>query len=132
MVTSSLSERRGAGPGRSKTCWIMADPFIVSSTMVKMVVRTVALSSIDSTLLVCLCSLQTEVYYRSPSLSVTRTKRMSIAWKLSHPPQICPASVPGNFYADGSRRTALGEMMQYLGVSRLQELSHFIHDNRRG
>src|SRR5213082_115677 len=75
MVTSSLSERCGAGPGRFKACWITADPFIVSSTMVKMVVRTVALSSICRTLLVCLCWLQTKVYYRSHSLSVTRTKR---------------------------------------------------------
>src|SRR6266536_1694285 len=75
MVTSSLSERRGAGPGRSKACWIMADPFIVSSTMVKMVVRTVALSSIGSTLLVCLSCLQTTAYYSSPFLSATSTKR---------------------------------------------------------
>src|SRR5438876_7034980 len=52
MVTSSLSERHGAGPGRSKVCWIMGDPFITSSTMVKMVVRTVAFSSICSALLV--------------------------------------------------------------------------------
>src|SRR5437016_1586107 len=65
MVTSSLSERRGAGPGRSKACWIMADPFIVSSTMVNMVVRTVARSRIGSTLLVCLYCLQTQAYYRS-------------------------------------------------------------------
>src|SRR5439155_25772821 len=78
MVITSLSERRGAGPGRSKACWIMADPFIVSSTMVKMVVRTVALSSICSTLLVCLCWLQTEVYYRSHSLSATSTKRIYV------------------------------------------------------
>src|SRR5713226_8069052 len=76
MVTSSLSERRGAGPGRSKACWIMADPFIVSSTMVKMVVRTVALSSIGSTLLVCLCCLQTKAYYSSHFLSPTSTKRI--------------------------------------------------------
>src|SRR5213080_1892464 len=75
MVTTSLSERRGAGPGRFKVCWITADPFIVSSTMVKMVVRTVALSSIGSTLLVCLYWLQTKVYYRSPFLSPTSTKR---------------------------------------------------------
>ena len=34
--------------------WITADPFIVSSIMVKMVVRTMALSSICSALLVCL------------------------------------------------------------------------------
>src|SRR5271167_1834743 len=53
MVTSSLSERLGAGPGRSKVCWIIGDPFITSSTMVKMVVRTVAFSSICSALLVC-------------------------------------------------------------------------------
>src|SRR6266581_3608099 len=53
MVTSSLSERRGAGPGRSKICWIIGDPFITSSTIVKMVVRTVAFSSICSALLVC-------------------------------------------------------------------------------
>src|SRR6266568_5415676 len=52
MVTSSLSERHGAGPGRSKVCWIMGDPFITSSTIVKMVVRTVAFSSICSALLV--------------------------------------------------------------------------------
>src|SRR5438105_8646401 len=44
--------------------------------MVKRVVRTVAFSSICSTLLVCLSWLQTEVYYRSPSLSATRTKRI--------------------------------------------------------
>src|SRR6266487_113173 len=75
MVTTSLSERCGAGPGRFKACWITADPFIVSSTMVKMVVRTVALSSICSALLVCLSCLQTEVYYRSHSLSATSTKR---------------------------------------------------------
>src|SRR5713101_7461255 len=79
MVTSSLSERCGAGPGRSKACWILADPFIVSSTMVKMVVRTVALSSIGSTLLVCLCCLQTKAYYSSHFLSATSTKRMSVA-----------------------------------------------------
>src|SRR2546425_2282015 len=78
MVISSLSERRGAGPGRSKACWITVDPFIVSSTMVKMVVRTVALSSIGSTLLVCLYWLQTEVYYRSHFLSPTSTKRTYI------------------------------------------------------
>src|SRR5713101_1689610 len=53
MVTNSLSERRGAGPGRSKIRWIIGDPFIASSTMVKMVVRTVAFSSICSALLVC-------------------------------------------------------------------------------
>src|SRR5438477_12512641 len=53
MVTSSLSERLGAGPGRSKVCWIIGDPFITSSTLVKMVVRTVAFSSICSALLVC-------------------------------------------------------------------------------
>src|SRR6266568_1524914 len=76
MVTTSLSERCGAGPGRFKACWITADPFIVSSTMVKMVVRTLALSSICSTLLVCLCWLQTEVYYRSHSLSAASTKRI--------------------------------------------------------
>src|SRR5437763_9309032 len=76
MVTSSLSERRGAGPGRSKACWIMADPFIVSSTMVKMVVRTMALSSMSSTLLVCLRCLQTKAYYGSHFLSATRTKRI--------------------------------------------------------
>src|SRR5205807_1278359 len=75
-VTTSLSERLGAGPGRSKVCWIIGDPFIVSSTMVKMVVRTVALSSICSALLVCLYSLQTEAYYSSHSLSPTRTKRI--------------------------------------------------------
>src|SRR2546421_7732050 len=75
MVTSSLSERRGAGPGRSKACWIMADPFIVSSTMVNMVVRTVARSRIGSTLLVCLYCLQTQAYYRSHFLSATSTKR---------------------------------------------------------
>src|SRR5438270_2383840 len=46
--------------------------------MVKRVVRTVAFSSICSTLLVCLSWLQTEVYYRSPSLSATRTKRNCI------------------------------------------------------
>src|SRR2546425_12447375 len=78
MVTSSLSERRGAGPGRSKACWIMTDPFIVSSTMVKMVVRTMALSSIGSTLLVCLCCLQTTAYYSSHFLSATSTKRVGI------------------------------------------------------
>src|SRR5258708_38665457 len=33
------------------------------------------------------------------------------------------------FHPDGRPRTALGEMMQYLGVSRLQELSHMIRDN---
>src|SRR6266568_3797940 len=54
MVTNSLSERLGAGPGRCKVCWIIGDPFITSSTMVKMVVRTVALSSICSALLVCI------------------------------------------------------------------------------
>src|SRR5437588_12375966 len=54
MVISSLSERRGAGPGRFQACWITGDPFIVSSTLVKRVVRTMALSSIRSTLLVCL------------------------------------------------------------------------------
>src|SRR5437764_1679601 len=86
MVTTSLSERRGAGPGRSKACWIMADPFIVSSTMVKMVVRTVALSSICSTLLVCLSCLQTEVYYRSLSLSATSTKRI---YSFHHRELIC-------------------------------------------
>src|SRR2546426_12336992 len=75
MVTSSLSERRGAGPGLRAACWIMADPFIVSSTMLKMVVRTMALSSIGSTLLVCLCCLQTTAYYSSHFLSATRTKR---------------------------------------------------------
>src|SRR6266851_9999590 len=75
MVTSSLSERRGAGPGRFKACWITAAPFIVSSTMVKMVVRTVALSSIGSALLVCLCCLQTVAYYSSHSLSAISTKR---------------------------------------------------------
>ena len=46
IVITSLSDRWGAGPGRFKACWIMGDPFIVSSTMVKRVVRTVALSSI--------------------------------------------------------------------------------------
>src|SRR5437764_11001960 len=76
MVTNSLSERCGAGPGRFKACWITADPFIVSSIMVKMVVRMVALSSICSTLLVCLEWLQTEGYYHSHSLSATRTKRI--------------------------------------------------------
>src|SRR6266699_4945947 len=80
IVTTSLSERCGAGPGRSKACWIIVDPFIVSSTMVKMVVRTMALSSIGSTLLVCLCWLQTKVYYRSHFLSPTRTKRTYISW----------------------------------------------------
>src|SRR5260370_32255583 len=55
MVITSLSERWGAGPGRSKACRITADPFIASSTMVKRVVRTVAFSSIRSALLVCLC-----------------------------------------------------------------------------
>src|SRR6266480_4965609 len=55
MVITSLSERWGAGPGRSKACWITGDPFIASSTMVKRVVRTVAFSSIRSALLVCLC-----------------------------------------------------------------------------
>src|SRR5207248_4539244 len=54
MVITSLSERWGAGPGRFKACWITGDPFIASSTMVKMVVRTVAFSSIRSALLVCL------------------------------------------------------------------------------
>src|SRR5207249_5707138 len=76
MVTSSLSESFGAGPGRFKTCWITADPFIVSSTMLKMVVRTIALSSIGSTLLVCLCCLQTTAYYSSHFLSATSTKRI--------------------------------------------------------
>lgn len=33
------------------------------------------------------------------------------------------------FHPDGSPRTALGEMMQYLGVSSLQELSHMIRAN---
>src|SRR6266581_341564 len=78
MVTSSLSERRGAGPGRFKACWITADPFIVSSTMVKIVVRTVALSSIGSALLVCLCCLQTVAYYSSHSLSAISTKRQCL------------------------------------------------------
>src|SRR6266849_2271214 len=55
MVITSLSERWGAGPGRSKACRITGDPFIASSTMVKRVVRTVAFSSICSALLVCLC-----------------------------------------------------------------------------
>src|SRR5438132_8642211 len=54
MVITSLSDRWGAGPGRSKACRITADPFIASSTMVKRVVRTVAFSSIRSALLVCL------------------------------------------------------------------------------
>ncbi|HYT43730.1 MAG TPA: hypothetical protein VEP90_15430, partial [Methylomirabilota bacterium] len=49
-----------------------------SSTMVKMVVRTVALLSIGSTLLVCLCWLQTVAYYSSPFLSATSTKRNSL------------------------------------------------------
>jgi len=40
-----------------------------------MVVRTVALSSIGSTLLVCLSCLQTTAYYSSPFLSATSTKR---------------------------------------------------------
>src|SRR5438128_690777 len=82
MVISSLSERLGAGPGRFKACWITADPFIVSSTMVKMVVRTVALSSICSALLVCLYCLQTEAYYSSHSLSATSTKRTYMAREL--------------------------------------------------
>src|SRR2546423_12215038 len=55
MVITSLSDRWGAGPGRSKACRITSDPFIASSTMVKRVVRTVAFSSIRSALLVCLC-----------------------------------------------------------------------------
>src|SRR6266849_8111695 len=63
MLTSSLSESFGAGPGRFKACWITVDPFIVSSTMVKMVVRTVALSSIGSALLVCL-----DVYKRKRTI----------------------------------------------------------------
>src|SRR5713226_295415 len=83
MVTTSLSERCGAGPGRSKACWIMADPFIVSSTMVKMVVRTMALSSISSTLLVCLRCLQTKAYYGSHFLSATRTKRIYVIERTS-------------------------------------------------
>src|SRR5258708_26976029 len=86
MVTSSLSARRGAGPGRFKACWITAAPFIVSSTMVKMVVRTVALSSIGSALLVCLCWLQTVAYYRSHSLSAISTKRLCVrVWEPSLP-----------------------------------------------
>src|SRR5512135_478047 len=52
MVTNSLSVRLGAGPGRSKVSWIIGDPFMTSSTMVKMVVRTVAFSSICCALLV--------------------------------------------------------------------------------
>src|SRR5439155_18588323 len=95
MVTTSLSERRGAGPGRFKACWITADPFIVSSTMVKMVVRTVALSSICRTLLVCLCWLQTKVYYRSHSLSVTRTKRISIQEGAN---SLCNSSLACTYY----------------------------------
>src|SRR5947209_6377502 len=56
----------------------MGDPFIASSTMVKRVVRTVALSSIGSTLLVCLSCLQTVAYYSSLSLSLISTKRRSL------------------------------------------------------
>src|SRR5258708_20243167 len=82
MVTSSLSARRGAGPGRFKACWITAAPFIVSSTMVKMVVRTVALSSIGSALLVCLCWLQTVAYYSSHSLSAISTKRNYLSFPI--------------------------------------------------
>src|SRR5690348_11510026 len=48
---------------------------MVSSTMVKMMVRTVALSSIGSTLLVCV-SLQTVAYYSSLFLSLISTKRI--------------------------------------------------------
>src|SRR6266700_3979391 len=33
-----------------------------------------------------------------------------------------------HFNADGSPRTALGEMMHYLGVRKLEELSHIIHE----
>src|SRR5205085_8833761 len=33
------------------------------------------------------------------------------------------------FNVDGSPQTALGEMMRYLGVSTLQELSHMIREN---
>ena len=47
-----LTVVRLGGPGRSKACG--SDPSIVSSIMVKMVVRTMALSSICSALLVCL------------------------------------------------------------------------------
>src|SRR5712691_7744304 len=36
------------------------------------------------------------------------------------------------FNADGSPQTALGEMMRYLGVSTLQELSHMIRENEYG
>ncbi len=36
------------------------------------------------------------------------------------------------FNADGSPQTALGEMMRYLGVSTLQELSHMIRENEDG
>ena len=67
---TSLSERRGAGPGRFKASWIMDDPFIVSSTMVKRAVRTVALSNIGSTLLVGL-SLLTNLSVLQFSFPVT-------------------------------------------------------------
>src|SRR5437899_1282547 len=36
------------------------------------------------------------------------------------------------FNADGNPQTALGEMMRYLGVSTLQELSHMIRENEDG
>src|SRR5260370_26950190 len=75
MGARSWGEGGGGGPGRFKACWITAAPFIVSSTMVKMVVRTVALSSIGSALLVCLSCLQTVAYYSSHSLSAISTKR---------------------------------------------------------
>lgn len=35
------------------------------------------------------------------------------------------------FHRDGSPQTALGEMMHYLGVRSLQQLSHYIRDNRQ-
>jgi hypothetical protein len=36
------------------------------------------------------------------------------------------------FHSDGSPRTPLGEMMAYLGVHRLQDLSHMIRENNSG
>src|SRR5713226_22232 len=84
MVTNSLSERLGAGPGRCKVSWIIGDPFITSSTMVKMVVRTVALSSICSALLVCI------VY------TLKRTTVLFPCQQLAQSVNVCPAHRLGN------------------------------------
>src|SRR5258708_35876121 len=73
MVMSSLSERCGAGPGRFKACWITADPFIVSSTMVKRVVRTIALSSMCSALLVCFVYKQKRTTFLTSCLPLAQT-----------------------------------------------------------